>query len=428
MYFSPLAKLKVTLAAIAVCIMFVPIYALAAPSTLVIDEFQIAGKTAYDEYLVIANYGHSAVPLAGYKVLKYTAAGAQSTMFSAFGNTVLGAGQKLMICNSDFTGFRSTGALTYTGSIAMAPNNSISLVNGAAIVDLVGYGTNGENPIKYVEGEAIDPSPLANQVLTRTNGLDTDDNNVDFVVRTVPVVIDVNAPRLVISELLPSPATGEEWFELYNPTNLNISLANLKTCDALGSRHCYFFDKTDYLRGGEYKVYSQSVTKITLNNNGDWLELYDVNDNLLADSGGDYGAADKGVALAVFGTDYRWTATPTPGGANQFTDIVEVETETVPKAKTTKSKVVAASKKSVTTASADGEVTSGTQEEAAVKAADTKAQTTELAGVLVDRKTLGWGLIGLAILLVVGYTLWYFRDYAKEIYYKIKPRDDSARF
>jgi|GEM_PF-1185418 len=430
MNFSPRDKLKASFTALTVATVIVPSLMWAAPSTLVIDEFMIAGKTATDEYLVLANYGVSPVSLTGYKVLKYTAPGNASSMFSSFGEYLLQPGKRLMLCHSAFNGTRLAETLIYNSSASMASNNSISLLDSkGVVVDLVGFGTNGTQPITRSEGEAIDPSPIAYQVLSRANGFDTDNNNMDFSIVTEPVVLDLNVDKLVISEVLPSPATGEEWFELYNPTNLVISLANLKICDALGSRHCYYFDKSDSIPGGSYKIYGASLTKITLNNSGDWLELYDANDNLLTDSGGDYGAADRGISLSLFGSEYRWTTTLTPAAQNIYTEIIEEDAETVPKAKTTKAKVVTASKKTVAKVTTPGTDTEAVaNEETEVKAATTQGLASDLQKTLVDKKTLGWGLIVLAILLLLGYIGWYFRSYAEDIYHKIRPGDDSARF
>jgi len=438
MNFSPSQKLKATMIVLTITIFLVPRLSLAAPSTLVIDEFMVSGKTTSDEYLVIGNYGNTPVSMGPYKVVKYSASGKTvSILFNAFGTFMLQPGGRVMICSDFYTGTKLANTFIYSYSSArtISDNNSILLINGDSVVDTVGYGVNTatDSPVSYHEGDAIEVGPRANEVLVRTNGFDSDDNNTDFNLQVAPIVTDLNASRLVIAELMPNPASGEEWFELYNPTNQRVSLLNLKVCDALGSRHCYYFDSTDFLLGGSYKMYGQSLTKITLNNTGDWLELYDANDNFLTDSGGDYGDADKGISLAVFGTEYRWTATVTPGTTNVFTDTVELEEDApaLPKAKVTKAKVVAKKKAStVKVVSADDtEVEASTSEAAAVKAASDVTQEKQgQGGATIGKKVLGWGLIGLAILLILGYTLWYFKDYAKNIYHKIRPGDDSARF
>jgi hypothetical protein len=108
---------------------------------------------------------------------------------------------------------------------------------------------------------------------------------------------------------------------------------------------------------------------------------------------------------------------------------VEAETVTIPKAKTSKSKVVTSAKKTVSMANSSDESNLDMEAPSAeVKAAATTSPIATIQKALVDRKVLGWVLIGLAILLVVGYTLWYFRSYAEDIYDKIRPGDDSAWF
>lgn len=431
MKFSPPLKLNAYLLALAICIFLAPTFSFAA-GKLVIDEF-LVGKTgaSNEDYVVLANYSDADIKLDGYSLIRKNNDGSTISnlyIFSKTANFYIKKGQKLKFANKYYT---DTFDLRYSNSSSyISTDDTLVLKNGSAPIDCVGFNNAEEyevNPIPNVRPDAV---------YSRREGVDTDNNENDFVsnIQVVSTVIDLNADKLVISELLPNPEKGEEWFELYNPTNLDISLTNLKICDAMtpsGSRHCYSFAKDEKLTGGSYRIYPQSLTKITLNNTGDSLELYDNVDNLLTDSGGDYGTADKGISLSLFGNEYRWTKTLTPRAQNVFTDTVEVEAETVtiPKAKTSKSKVFTTAKKTVVSAGT-AEIGADTVQnaEADVKAAQTTGPIAAIQKTLVDRKVLGWALIGLAILLVVGYTLWYFRDYAKNIYDKIRRGDDSARF
>lgn len=428
MYFCPSQRLKILLMTMSMVVIFMPTFSFAA-STLVIDEFRISNFDAtgkvetHDEYVVVANYGTKPVALSGYRLLKRAKTDTEYRLVDNFGDVTLQPGGRLVAVHGEFVGARDYVFPTNSTSNTLSDSNSVRLVApDKAVVDEVGWG----------DAASFETTPLVapgtGEVYVRQSGVDTDNNANDFYLRTVPVSVDPNATRVVISELLPNPATGAEWFELYNPTNLAISLANLKACDVLGATHCYYFDKSSVLGAGSFAIFDQTVTKITLNNDGDWLELYDVNDNFLTDSGGNYGAADKGVSLAVFGTDYSWTATLTPGATNIYTDIIEVEAEPSVKAKSTTSKVVAKKKTVVMASTSSEESPELVDAETAVKASKTEAAMASVQKALVDKKTLGWALIGLAIMLVVGYTLWYFRDYAKEIYHKIRPGDDSARF
>ncbi len=424
MKFSPLQKLNVLIIALTISIFILPTLCHATPSTLVIDEFMItgpAGESATSEYVVIANHGPIGVKMDGYSLSrKVDPDDSANTLFNKFTDYILQPGKRVVIAHNNYSGVRD---FNYSSSsYSLSPDHTILLIGpDKVVVDMVEMGESSPSSNPFV-------TPRSGEIYIRTNGVDTDIYMNDFRLLGAELSVDVdpNVSRLVISELLPNPSTGEsEWFELHNPTNQNVSLAGLKICDALGSRHCYFFDKVDLLSAGSYKTYNQAVTKITLNNSGDWLELYDVSDNLLADSGGDFGAADKGASLSLFGTEYLWTKSVTAGAQNVFTDTIEIETDTeIPKPKTTKSKVVVATKKSVNTIAADSEENT----EAEVKASVDTVQPVMETKKPVNRQTLGWALIWLAILLVVGYTCWYFRDYAKNIYDKIRRRDDSTRF
>ena len=416
MNFNALQKLNVALFTIGFCYLFLPFVSFASASDLVIDEFRTRSVTdTLDEYIVIANYGTDPIDLDGYSLKKKTASlGSIPTLIHNFTGLTLNSNEKITITQS-----------LYSGSATLADTNNIIILyddkTPANIVDCVAYGTVN---FPFVEGTALS-NPAKGIPYKRVLIPESNDNSLDFELYIPIIPPDINADKLVISELLPSPKDGEEWFELYNPTNLNISLANLKICDVMGSRRCYLFDKLDFMSAGSYKIYPQTLTKITLNNSGDWLELYDSADNFLTDSGGNYEAADKGVSLALFGSEYHWTTTPTPGGQNVFTDIVEIEKDSKPVTKTTKSKVVKSSTKTSAKTLLAPITEAAEVDEPAVKAAKT---TTNGVTSVITRKTLGWILIGLAFLLLVGYTLWYFRNYAKNIYDKIRRRDDSARF
>lgn len=414
MKFSPLQKLNVLVLALAICIFLAPKSSFAAPSKLVIDEFRISGENSNDEYVVIANYGTAPQSLNGYRLLKRAKSTTDYKLIDNFGDFILNPGQKIVAAHAKYVGARDFTFVTGTSN-TIADSNSIFLVApDKSTMDLVGYG----DAIFYEGTPTLAPS--VGEVYSRVGGKDTDDNKADFVSETIELPADPNAGRLVISELLPNPTVGEEWFELFNPTSLSISLANLKICDTLGVKHCYYFDKNDFLSAGVYKTYGQSLTKITLNNSGDWLELYDLADNLITDSGGNYGAADKGVSFSLFGSEYLWTKTLTPGAQNIFTDTIEVEPEATAKPKTAVKKASIAKKKTTDTAQLA---------EADVKGAESPQMAADSTQKpMMNRKILGWSLIGLAVLLVISYTLWYFRDYAKNIYDKIRHRDDSARF
>lgn len=231
----------------------------------------------------------------------------------------------------------------------------------------------------------------------------------------------------MISELLPNPKTGEtEWFELYNGTSKDINLSGLKICDGMGSTHCYYFPENEIIPAGKYKTYQQSVTKITLNDTGDWLELRDLSDNIVTDSGGNYGEADDGLSLSLFGGEFKWTKSPTPGEQNIYTDTIEIEETVVKTAKTPKTKISKAStKKSIVTPEKEettvSDVSTPKEEKSGeVKGAETQKSETKKIG----RTEIGWSLLVLAVIILVGY---FGKERIYEIYLKIRKRYSRNR-
>ena len=436
MKFSPSQKLNVSMLVLVFAIIFVPKFSFAA-STVVIDEFRVDGPAGNkDEYVIIANCSALTIDLNQYAFTIKTNNTNYQYLYRFGAGSQIRANEKVKICHNFMmvdTSCNLFYTISATSDYEMKMDGVLALINVANAkenVDVVGYGkVPYEESACWATGCEKYPldSPAKNTPYKRINGQDTNNSSQDFEAIVTPIFIDLNADKLVISELLPNPETGSEWFELYNPTNLSIGLANLKICDALGARHCYFFNEAEIIPANSYKAFTQSTTKITLNNDGDWLELYDASDNLITDTGGDYGVADKGLSLALFGAEYQWTKTPTEGSQNIFTDTIEVESDTaLPTPKTTKAKVAVA-KKTIAASPTNAPADSTTADEA-VKAAET-AKSAESATITpVTRKVLGWALIWLAILLILGYIGWYFRSYAKNIYDKIRHRDDSARF
>lgn len=406
-----LQKLKSYLPVLALIIFFVPGLSCAESSTLVstlvIDEFRTRSESdVSDEYIAIANYGDVAMPLSGYVVSKMTPSSSGfGTPIYTFSDFSLGASEKIVLAHADYNG---------TATLADS-NNVIVLHTDSAVIDSVAYG---EKVLPYTEVSALD-DPARGVAYKRVNNPELGNNRLDFEPYFPPLPIDPNAAKLVISEVLPNPETGDEWFELYNPTSQNISLENLKICDALGRRHCYRFAADSFITAESYQAYEQPITKITLNNDGDWLELYDGNGELITTSGENYGEADNGISLSLFGSKYEWTATPTPGEQNIYTDTIEIEEKTTSKTKKSTAK-------KTSSASVPAVTVEKTEEAQDVVVAEETAQTLGAeTKAAVNNSVLGWVLIGLAISLIVGYICW---AYGKIIYNKIKSRDDSARF
>ncbi len=158
------------------------------PSTLVVSEVQTGGASASDEFVEIANQGSGPVDLVGLEMVYATSTGSTVTRKASWaGSFVLDAGRRVLIVNTAGA-YASLGDVAYSGGFA-ATGGAVALrVIGGSVVDAVGWGdaTNA-----FVEGGAA-LAPAAGSSLERSpggtlgNGVDTNDNALDFFVNALP--------------------------------------------------------------------------------------------------------------------------------------------------------------------------------------------------------------------------------------------------
>jgi hypothetical protein len=98
---------------------------------------------------------------------------------------------------------------------------------------------------------------------------------------------------MFIDSFLPNPVgkdTDGEWIKLFNNRNETINLDGWRLKDALGKT---FIFKGQKIKAGEYLVLDYKTTKISLNNNGETLFLYNKNGDLVSQA--EYGGvAEEG--------------------------------------------------------------------------------------------------------------------------------------
>lgn len=150
--------------------------AIAACTTLFINELQVAGGSASDEFVEVYNPG-AACSFSGWKLVYRAATGtSDGVMFQ--GSFTLAAGGFAVLGG---TGFAGPKAGTLSGGLAAA-GGQVQLRDGAdAAKDSMGYGTASG---AFVRGSAA-PAPPAGSSIARTpDGASSGDNAADFAVVT----------------------------------------------------------------------------------------------------------------------------------------------------------------------------------------------------------------------------------------------------
>lgn len=166
----------------------------AAPAPhVVISEVQIAGSTVDDEFVELYNPTSSPITMVDWRISRRTAGGTESILVDYLNGTIPAYGY-FLIGSPEYTGLVAKD-VTYSTSGHLANNNTVILYRSAAgvytIVDKLGYGS---IPVIDFEEAQFDGNPSGGGSLerkpgasapTQGNGLDIDNNSVDFVKRSV---------------------------------------------------------------------------------------------------------------------------------------------------------------------------------------------------------------------------------------------------
>lgn len=323
-----------------------PNFSYAQTNHIVINSFQIAGEKSTDEFVELYNPTVNPVSLAGWRLSKKTSSGAVYNLLTAFPEITIGPDDFVVISHKDFIG---SADLNYSTSNSVASDNTIIIFSdaGKTIVDKVGFG-------KAIDFEELAiPNPDAGEIWERKDGIDTNNNSKDFSKESVstPENGPQNSASIFITELMPNPEGDDskgEWIELYN-SGADADIAGWVLSDKIGSVKKYTFPAGTKILANSYLLISSEQSGISLNNNGDVVELYDPSGNLTDDSGSAYNDTKEGFSYAYDGSIWVWTTTPTPGSQNQITaeeeTLLEKLSGTKAKAKSSKAKKSTSSKK-----------------------------------------------------------------------------------
>lgn len=133
---------------------------------------------------------------------------------------------------------------------------------------------------------------------------------------------------IIINEILPSPEGPDaenEWIEVFNQNNFIVSLADWKIEDLKGVVHTFIFSKTAQILAKEFLVLSREITKITLNNDGDGLNLIQPNGKAIDRV--DFEKASLAQSYNQTESGWFWSSTLTPGKENIVIKEESVQSE-----------------------------------------------------------------------------------------------------
>lgn len=144
-----------------------------------------------------------------------------------------------------------------------------------------------------------------------------------------------NIPQLRLTEILPNAIgsdTGNEFIEIYNPTNQTVDLSFYSVKTGIDSDKAYAFPIGSTIGPGEYRSFTDSVMKFTLLNTSSRVVLMAIDDGTLGDTGV-YDSPGDGESWALIHDMWQYTNQPTPGAENKSSLVSESSidtTDTVP--------------------------------------------------------------------------------------------------
>jgi hypothetical protein len=344
------------------------------------------------------------------------------------------------------------GALSMTGGFS-STGGQIRLVEpGAPLVihDLVGYGNAIISEIAPAAAPAGGKS-IKRIIDTEENPVDTNNNAADFInacgdptpgladTSFIPRATGCDAPPeptpeapttpsentgdtptdtptdqpgmggtptylpVIITEVFADPESPQqdstdEFIELYNPNDTAITLKDYRL--QTGSEYRYTYTLGDTPLGPHtYLAIPSAVSKLSLANSGSGVRLIDPNGETAYEAP-NYGDAKPGQSWMQDDTGWKWTLTPTPGGAN---------TLTVPQPKVTATATAAKKKTTAKTTATKKATTKQAKAPAAKKAATPEIPKTQASQTATATNPQYWLLAPIGA-LAAGYAAYEYRQ------------------
>jgi hypothetical protein len=423
---------------------------------VVISEVQTAtAASASQEFIELYNPAGAAVALTNWSISYKSATGSDSSWVkhATLSGSIPADGFYLVAPKT----YLSNADADWSATLA-ASGGTIRLGDASGkVIDQLGYGetanaAEGSPAVAPPVGQSLERLPGRLDELGG-NGVDTDDNSADFILRTMPqpqntqslveppdvsasdadedddtTVVPspttdtddapqpssyapVSITELLVNPMAPQTDAHDEYIELYNPGSDAVELEGY-TLRAGSNFHEYYVLPELTLPAGGYQVLYSSQTKLAMPNTGGAVALLDPT-GATVDQTPAYGTAPDGEAWAAFDSGWSWTLQLTPGRPNILAELADASLVKLPKA--TKTSVKKAAVKKVTTRKAA---------KPKVKKARKKAAAKTAAQPLVDTATANlipaaW-LIAVLSILTLGYALYEFREDIQRYYRRLR--------
>jgi hypothetical protein len=433
-------------------LLFAPFASANVSNNVLISEIQVAGATsASEEFVELYNPSATDIALDGWTLDYHSATSANcDTGWTAKAKLASGtikshgfyliSSKDFLAGTADITATTAAGVPTTLGLASDGGNLRLTDASDSKqTVDAVAWGSGvcGEGAAAPApgSGRSLERRPGADAE-TGGNAYDTNINQADFIVRTVPGPQNSAAPTeepidaadietftpagetsgsseaaaVELNELLPDPAApltdaNDEFIEFFNPNSAPVDLAGyvIKTGASLATKHTL---PSAVVPAGGYLALRSGSTKIALANAGSSVALFDPNGKQLGETI-TYPAAKSGQAWARFDDAWEWTTIPSPAAANVLSEPTVAGAATTSKssktttAKATKAKAAAGAK--------------------TAKPKTTKASSIKSSPVLAaaDTPTGHWLLFALAG-ITIAYVIYEFRYDLRNFYFRLR--------
>jgi len=329
---APLVKGAGSRILIILCFLFAALSTAAAnPLNIVINEIAWMGTniSANDEWIELYNNTEGPIDLDGWQLV--TQDGTPKINLSG---TIPANGFYLLERTDDTTVPNVPADRIYSGALENAGETLELYDNFGNLIDRLddsGGWSAGDNSTKQTMERKTDGNWQTSQ---NPEGTPKDKNSIVIQAepqpKTEPEKPAVEEPTIevglqqtyptgiVFNEILPSPEgpdAEEEWLEIFNQNDSEISLANWKISDTIGVIKTYTFPEETKILPERYLVLARPVSKITLNNEGDGLKIIQP-DGKTADYV-EYTKAPKGRSFNRTATGWVWSDVLTPGSLNK---------------------------------------------------------------------------------------------------------------